>query len=398
MTYPPPTLAIDKTNDTPQDTDHPDHHNAMAGAINDVVGRLNTLITQVGDLSTSRRNLIDNGAMQVAQRATSVASITTGGYATADRWFSAITTLGTWTNSVEVDGPSATPFKKSWKWLCTTADASPAAADQFSVRQSIEGQFLQQLLKGSASAVGLTLSFWVKGTTTGTYIVELEDADNTRRICAAYTISAANTWEFKTITFPGDVTGALDNDANASLTLIFWLAAGSNFTSGSLGTSWGANANTTRAVGQTNLAGATNRAWFITGVQLEAGSVASSYEHRPIDVEERRCHRYCRRIGGEAYNAIGQGHQDNSTTQAKIWVKLSTMLRAFPTVTSSTLELVTDVGATQAVTGVAASQNQSRMDEIMCQITTAAFGTSAEPCHLRAANNVAGFMLLSADL
>jgi hypothetical protein len=253
----------------------------------------------------SGRNLIINGAMQVAQRGTSVASITTDSIATADRWTSQIGTLGTWTNSVENDAPTGSGFRKSWKWLCTTADASPASGDYMVPQTRLEGQNLQAILKGTSSAKQLTLSFWVKSNVTGTYIAGLFDVDNTRIVSASYTVSASATWENKTITFPADTTGAFDNDENRSLDIQFWLAAGTSFSSGTLATTWQTNTSANRAAGQTNLASATSNYWQITGVQLEVGAVATPFEQRPIGVELALCQRYYYRrsqIGG--YNFI----------------------------------------------------------------------------------------------
>lgn len=242
--------------------------------------------------TTSFRNMIINGAMQVAQRGTSTASITTDTIATADRWTSQIGTLGTWTNSVENDAPTGSGFRKSWKWLCTTADASPAAGDYMVPQTRLEGQNLQAILKGTSSAQQLTLTFWVKSNVTGTYVAGLFDVDNTRIVSQSYTVSASATWEKKTITFPADTTGAFDNDENRSLDVQFWLAAGTSFSSGTLQTTWAANTNSNRAVGQTNLAAATSNYWQITGVQLEAGAVATPFEQRPIGVELALCQRY----------------------------------------------------------------------------------------------------------
>jgi hypothetical protein len=128
--------------------------------------------------------------------------------------------------------------------------------------------------------------------TTGTYIIELLDNDNTRSVSASYTVSASDTWEKKTITFPADTTGAFDNDNNLSLFVIFWLGAGTDRTSGTLQTSWGSRVTANAAVGQTNLAASTNNYWQITGVQLEVGSVVTDYEFKPFDVELNQCRRY----------------------------------------------------------------------------------------------------------
>jgi hypothetical protein len=238
------------------------------------------------------RNLLINGAMQVHQRGTSTASITTSGYFTADRWQHGVETMGTWTSSVENDAPTGSGFRKSLKVLCTTADVSPAAGDNVAIQQQFEGQNLQMLRKGTSSAQQVTVSFWVKSNVTGTYICELFDFDNTRQASRSYTVSASATWEKKTITFPADTSGALDNDNASSLMVKFWLGAGSTFTSGTLNTLWASNTSANRAVGQVNLAATTNNYWQVTGVQLEANSVATDFEHRPIGVELALCQRY----------------------------------------------------------------------------------------------------------
>jgi hypothetical protein len=264
--------------------------------------------TGVGFNGFNHRNIIINGDMSIAQRSTSVASITAGGYYTVDRWRLALDTLGTFTMSQSTDVPTGQGFAKSLKLDCTTADASPSAGDLFQVRQAFEGQNLQYLKKGTASAVSLTASFWVKSTKTGTFICELVDTDNTRQVSASYTVSVSDTWEKKTITFPTDATGAFTNDNNESLRLNFWLGAGTNFTSGTLNTTWGATVNANRAVGQVNIADSTSNDWYITGVQLEAGTTASDFEFLPIDVNLGRCQRYFQNV--QTISAVGA----NTTT------------------------------------------------------------------------------------
>ena len=238
------------------------------------------------------RNLVINGAMQIAQRGTSVASITTSGYNTADRYRVAIATQGTWTQSVENDAPTGSGFRKSLKMLCTTADASPAAGDEISIQQNIEGQNIQHIKKGTAAAEQLTISFWVKANVTCTYVVNIADVDNSREVSKSYTINASGTWEYKTITFPADTTGAFDNDNALSLSLSFGLGAGSNYTSGTLQQTWAANTAANRFVGQVNLASATNNYWQITGVQLEVGDTATPFEFKPFAQDLRQCQRY----------------------------------------------------------------------------------------------------------
>jgi hypothetical protein len=275
-------------------------------------------------------NLLYNGAMQVAQRGTSTASITASGYYTADRWYLNLVTLGTWTQTVENDAPTGSGFSKSLKVLCTTADAAPSAADLFFIQHRLEGQDVQRIAKGTSAAQQLTLSFWVKSNVTGTYVAELFDVDNTRQISATYSVSASATWEKKTITFDADTTGAFDNDNAGSLFLTMWLDAGSNYTSGTLNTSWASSTNANRAVGQTNLAAATNNYWQVTGVQLEVGPTATQFEFKSYGTELAECQRYYYRTatGTGFFRASGF---NVTTTVCDVCVPLQTSMRVAPT-------------------------------------------------------------------
>ena len=245
-----------------------------------------------GVLQTNFRNIIINGDMSIAQRGTSTSSITGNGYHTIDRYKTNLSSAGTWTQSRSTTAPTDQGFATSLKMDCTTADGSLSASDYLYIEQNIEGQFLQYLKKGTSSAESTTLSFWVRSNKTGTYIASIKDNDNTRMINQSYTISSADTWEKKTITFAGDTTGTLGNDNATSFRLILWLAAGSDYTSGTLSTSWESQTNANLAVGQVNLADSTSNEWYITGVQLEAGTSASDFEFLPKDVNLTRCQRY----------------------------------------------------------------------------------------------------------
>ena len=254
--------------------------------------------TSWSGLDRSRdRNEVINGSMQVHQRGTSRASVTGEGYYTADRWQSP-TNTGTWTHTIENDAPTGSGFRKSLRVLCTTANASPGATAENQVRTIIEGQNIQAHLKGTASARQFALSFWVKSNVTGTYIAELYDADNNRQVSLSYTISASGVWEKETIIFPADTVGLFDNDNGNSLYVIFWTTAGSNFASGTLNTSWGNAVTANRAVGQVNVASAINNYWQVTGVQLEAGPVATPFEFEDYSITLHKCQRYYQRITG----------------------------------------------------------------------------------------------------
>jgi len=276
------------------------------------------------------RNIIINGDMSIAQRATSTASITGSGYNTVDRFYTSMGTAGTWTQSQSTTVPSGQGFAKSLKMDCTTANGSLSAGSSLAIQQAIEGQNLQYLKKGTSSAESLTVSFWVRSNKTGTYIVELYDGDNARQASQSYTISSADTWEKKTLTYNGDTTGTLGNDNGNSLSLNFWLVAGTNFTSGTLQTSFTSNTNANRAVGQVNLADSTSNEWYITGVQLETGTSASDFEFLPYDVNLGRCMRYYEKLIMSNVAAVGYS---NSTSNAITVMTSSYIKRTSPSLT-----------------------------------------------------------------
>ena len=282
------------------------------------------------------KNLIINGNMQIAQRGTSSTGITSSGYYTVDRFQHGIGSMGTWSISQDTDVPSGQGFSNSLKLDCTTADASPAVSDTLILRQKIEGQMLQSLKKGTSNAEKVTVSFWVKSAKTGTYILELDDRDNTRAISQAYTISSANTWEKKTLTFDGDTTGAFDNDNGSSFWVSFWLGAGTNFTSGTLATLWASRTDTNRAVGQVNLADSTSNYINITGVQLEIGDTATPFENRMYSTELAMCQRYFQQVSGEntGTGGLGVGWYEAATSSV-LDLRLMTQMRALPTATVS---------------------------------------------------------------
>ena len=242
------------------------------------------------------RNLIINGDMSIAQRGTSSTGLTNGssGYKTVDRFRfeegGSPTAQFTMTQSTDV--PTGQGFGYSTKFDCTTAQGSLASSDIIRFGTFLEGQNLQHIKKGTSNAESLTLSFWVKSNKTGTYTMRLEDQDNSRMICASYTISASATWEKKTITFDGDTTGTLGNDNGLSFIVRFNLLAGTNYDTGTLQTTWGSRTDANSAVGQVNLADSTSNEWYITGVQLEVGTSASDFEFLPFDVNLQRCQRY----------------------------------------------------------------------------------------------------------
>jgi hypothetical protein len=288
------------------------------------------------DGALSNRNLLINSAMQVAQRGTS-ATVSNGnaGYKTVDRWKFNESGADTYVMTMSQDSDAPEGFGFSCKYLVTTADTSLDAACFLRHTTNLEGQNLQQVKKGTASAEKLTVSFWVKSNVTGLYVFEIRDVDNNRTVNKTYTINSADTWEYKTVSIPADTTGLLDNDNNLSFECSFVLAAGSNFTSGTLQTSWGPNTLANRGVGQTNLVNAVNNYWQITGVQLEVGDTATPFEHRSYGDELARCQRYYYREESASGLMFGSVGFADSSTNAYLQHPHPVRMRASPTLSTT---------------------------------------------------------------
>ena len=280
------------------------------------------------------RNLIINGDMSIAQRGTS-ASSSGSGYHCIDR-MNIFCGIGTHTFSQSTTVPTGQGFVKSFKVDCTTAEASPSASDVFIFGQKLEGQMLQMLKKGTSNAESVTISFWVRSNKTGTYTLEIQDLDNTRQISKTYTIDSADTWEKKTINYDGDTTGVFDNDNANSCQINWWIGAGSNFTSGTLNTSWASTTNANRvSSSQVNIGDNTSNEWYITGVQLEVGTSASDFDFIPYDVNLKRCQRYFETFpsnGGDG--VIGYGYGSGSDT-ARTMFPFKVTKRSAPTMSDS---------------------------------------------------------------
>ena len=292
----------------------------------------------------SNRNLIINGAMQVAQRGT---SSTSTGYGSVDRFN--VTTNGSFdqlafTQAQVTDAPAG--FSNSYKFTTTTAETTVDADESIGIRTALEGQDLQQLGYGTGSAKKLTLSFYVKSSQTGTFAIYFYSADTVRIITRTYTISSANTWEQKFVTIDGDASGSIDNDANESLQISWAIAAGSNFTS-SDSTSWSAYSNAKLYYGhaQNAVLTTTNATWQITGVQLEVGEQATPFEHRSFGDELRKCRRYY--AGNDGYMPLHPINTDNTGGYRRMTREFDTPMRAAPTIT---ILSGVDIGGSHAIT------------------------------------------------
>ena len=287
-------------------------------------------VTVTGALTASNfsgRNLIINGSMQINQRGT-VTGVTASSYGGPDRWKAARADApGVWQLSQVADGPAG--FSHCLEHKVTTANSSLDAGDEACITYSFEGQDLTQVKKGTASAEQLTLSFWCKSSTTGTYIVEFYDTDNNRQCSKSFTISAATTWEKKELTFPADTTGAFTYDNNESLAVRIWYAAGTTWTSGTLNTTWAASSDANRAVGCTNLSATLNNYFRLTGVQLEVGDTATAFEYEPMVLTKAKCQRYYFKPAGDwTFSTSSNGGNDlRNITQGYF----PTSMRAAPT-------------------------------------------------------------------
>jgi len=236
------------------------------------------------------RNRIINGDMRIAQRnaGTSV-TITANPQYTLDRWFAGVTIASKF--SVQQNAGSVTPPAKFTKYLgvVSLAATTPGTTDNYYLEQAIEGHNVADLDFGSANATAVIISFWVRSSLTGTFGAAISNAGGNRSYPFNYTISAANTWTQITQAIPGDTTGTWATDNSVGLRLRFGLGAGSNFqgVAGAWGTT---NAVTTTTA--TNVVGTNGATFYITGVQLEAGSVATPFERRSYGQELALCQRY----------------------------------------------------------------------------------------------------------
>ncbi len=319
-------------------------------------------LAKMGEVLTNsqiggRRNIIINGAMNVAQRGNQNTSDGTNTFG-VDRFLVYLRGGAAATVSKDTDVPSGQGFSSSCKIDITTGDALGVANDLALFRQLFEGQDLQQLKKGTSNAEKVTVSFWIKSTITGTYILELDDVDNTRGISKSYTVSSSNTWEHKTITFEGDTTGAFDNDNANSLRLTWALGAGSDFQGVTLATSWASISDgDARYEGQVNAVNSDSNNIYFTGIQLEVGEQATPFEHRSFGEELRLCQRYfnIEKDGtGGTFKRYAHGGA-HTTTQGSCTVPLSTPLRDVPSIVLSgnvNTFLAHSAGGTDALTSL----------------------------------------------
>jgi hypothetical protein len=269
------------------------------------------------------RNRIINGAMVVAQRGTS--AVTTSGSYPVDR-FSTISNANDFTSQQNTAVPSDGNFAYSVS-LQPTSTKTPGAGTYAAITTNVEGLNMQGLGWGTASAKPVTVSFWVRSTKTGTYSIGTKNADASRSWCQEYTINASNTWEFKTYTITGCPDGSWPLDNTRGLTLDFWLS-GQNTQTSTIGSWISGNAN--MSSNQVNFFDSTSNVFYITGVQLEEGSVPTPFEYRQFGTELQLCQRYYQKSFRISFYNVAPG-------SSQVWFAgnypFPVQMRSSPTVT-----------------------------------------------------------------
>jgi hypothetical protein len=280
--------------------------------------------------SVGFRNRIINGDMRIDQRNAGAAVTTTTSYP-VDRFRTDNTSDGAF--SAQQDSSAPAGFVNSLKWTTTTADTNLGQAQRATIHQYIEGTNVADLGWGTANAKTVTLSFWVRSSLTGSFGGSMENANINRSYPFTYSISSADTWEYKTVTVAGDTTGTWLTTTGLGIRLFFSMGVGTDF----LGTagSWAA-ADYRSATGATSVIGTLNATFYITGVQLEVGSVATPFERRPYGTELALCQRYYYKTVADAVGAPFANGYSYTTTESAGVVQFAIPMRTRPTALEQT--------------------------------------------------------------
>lgn len=345
---------------------------------------------------TSFKNRIINGAMQIDQRNAGASVSTSSGVSvyTVDRWVAYYSQTSKFT--VQQNAGAVTPPVGFTNYLGVTSSAatSVGSTDFFSIRQNIEGLNFADFGWGTANAQTITLSFWVRSSLTGTFGGTLGNSANTRAYPFTYTISAANTWEQKTITIAGDTTGTWLTTNGIGTRVLFSLGMGSTY-SGTAG-AW-ATGEYYSATGATSVVGTNGATFYITGVQLEKGSTATSFDYRPYGTELSLCQRYYWKIAGENsdFPAVATGFSQSSTG-ARTYVKHPVSMRTYPTFSFGGVLTIDNAGS-GTVTSISGAYEG--LDTSMLDFAASGGGlTAGRGCVVYCSPTPANFLQASAEL
>ena len=348
------------------------------------------------------KNRIINGAMVIDQRnagASVDTSNTAGVTYTIDRWVYRVLAASKFTIQRNAGGLTGTNLPPGFtNYLgCTSSSAySVTSGDTFNVWQAIEGFNVADLGFGSANAQTVTLSFWVRSSLTGTFSGAFRNEAGNRSYVFTYTISAANTWEQKTVTIPGDTSGTWATGNGIGLHVQFSLGVGSTFSTTAGSWQAGNFFGLSTAVNVVSTNGAT---FYITGVQLEKGSTATSFDVRPYTTELQLCQRYAIVYGrDQVYNQIGGTGFAFNTTLADIPVSLPVQMRSTPTIVSTGNLQLSDAQTATAMTAIAITTTQSSPLIASLRATVASGLTAFRPYRIESANSTTPNVLISAEL
>jgi hypothetical protein len=322
----------------------------------------------IGSINSSNdfglKNRIINGAMVIDQRnaGASVTQSNSVALYPVDR-FAIFGTVGSKFTAQQNAG-SVTPPAGFTKYLGITSSAatSLAAGDYYRIYQSIEGLNLFDIAYGTASAATMTLSFWVRSSLTGTFGGSIFNDSASRSYPFNYTISSANTWEQKSITFAGDTVSAIATNNSTGFLITWGLGVGSTYGSGTAG-AWVAG-NVMAPTGATSVVGTNGATWYVTGVQLEKGSTATSFDYRPYGTELSLCQRYAWKYGGLSADQYGDGPGLYADSGEIIFgpVRNPVLMRATPSMTVfGTQRVKNNGGATTGFTSELVDPNQDRV-------------------------------------
>ena len=340
---------------------------------------------------TGFKNRIINGAMVIDQRNAGASVTANDNVFGVDRFQYAMTQSSKGTSQQSSTAP--TGFNNSLLFTSSSAYAI-AAGDIFAIRQKIEGFNAADLGWGTASAATITVSFWVRSSLTGTFGGSILNGAGNRAYPYTYTINAANTFEYKTITIAGDTTGTWAGATNAaSITLAFGLGVGSTY-SATAG-AWGGGSFIFSATGATSVVGTSGATFYITGVQLEKGSTATSFDYRPYGTELALCQRYYyRSVATDSYTIFGTGFVTSSTA-TQIYSALPVTMRASPTLNFSTCRL--GDGSYPTVTSVGTFRGG--LNSWGSEVVASGGGlTTGRGCIIGASNSTSAYIDASAEL
>jgi len=343
--------------------------------------------------SSFLRNRIINGDMRIDQRnaGAEVNPAVTATYY-LDRWVATSTSASKFKIGQNAGAVTPPTGYTSYLGLTSLSAYTVGAAETYAVRQLIEGLNVSDLAWGTASAATVTLSFWVRSSLTGTFGGSLRNSDSSRSYPYSYTISVANTWEQKTVTIAGDTTGTWLTTNGIGINLQFSIGSGATV-SGTAG-AW-ATATYTSATGATSVVGTSGATFYITGVQLEVGTVATPFERQIYNAQLAQCQRYFAKVtAGATYSGFGNG-LFNTTTTGAFLSKLSVTMRSSPTVSQSSLA-VYDGTSVIALTGL--STTYGGTDYINQDFTVASGGTANRVVNIISNNTTSGFLSFSAEL